>query len=257
MQPSRRPDGTPEIRSVDDLLADAVTGLAIHELPGGGAPIDLSSYFAAGPEHRVGNKLLADNRILPHHLHLRLKLEQAVHKAVSYFEEQRPRLNEDLRAARQAANAFLPRHSQEDGRGNDGVFLTGDLAPFPLPLCAASALAPTAPGERSKAARRFAATLSRYRNRRRVAASTYDRLLTEVRDLMDEMRQEGIGQGALQPLPLPIRDLNTTVDAFRRVFPDPPAPPADLVEQLRHRAGTPSRWWKRLWRRLYGAVTHS
>ena len=91
MQPSRRPAGSPEIRSVDDLLAEALAGLAIDELPGGGAPIDLSSYFAAGPEHRVGNKLLADNQLLPHHLHLKRQLKQAAHKAVRYFEEQRHR----------------------------------------------------------------------------------------------------------------------------------------------------------------------
>ena len=91
MRPSRRPDGSPEIRSVDALLAETVAGLANDELPDGGAPIDLSSYFAAGPEHRVGNKLLADNQLLPHHLHLKRQLKQAAHKAVRYFEEQRHR----------------------------------------------------------------------------------------------------------------------------------------------------------------------
>ena len=256
MQPSRRPAGSPEIRSVDDLLAEALAGLAIDELPGGGAPIDLSSYFAAGPEHRVVNRLLADNQILPHHLHLKRQLEQAAQKAVRYFEEQRPRLNEDLRAARRAANAFLPRRSQGDGSGDSRIDIAADLVPFAFPLCAASSPAPSPPKETSKVARHFAETLSRYRNRRRLVASTYDGLLAEARVLMDASHRETAGQRAVQPVPLPTRDLDVTADAFRRVFPDPPAPPTDLVEQLRyHRASAPSRWWKCLWQRLYGAAT--
>ena len=73
---------------------------------------------------------------------------------------------------------------------------------------------------------------------------------------MDALHRETAGQRAVQPLPLPTQDLNVTLDAFRRVFPNPPALPADLVEQLRHRrASAPSPWWKPLWQRLYGAAT--
>ena len=75
MRYSRRPDGSREIQSVDDLLRQAVEDLPIHRLPGGGAPIDLSGYFASGPEHRVGNKLISDNGMVPQPLRQRRNLE--------------------------------------------------------------------------------------------------------------------------------------------------------------------------------------
>ena len=61
----RRADGRPELRSLDDLLKEAVSGDDYKNLPGKGKPLDLSGYFRSGEEDRVANQILKDNEILP------------------------------------------------------------------------------------------------------------------------------------------------------------------------------------------------
>ena len=76
MSPRRQPDGRPEWRSVDEMLAQAIAGEDFATLPGKGQPLDLSAYFASGPEHRIAGKLLKDNAILPQTLQDRRDAEQ-------------------------------------------------------------------------------------------------------------------------------------------------------------------------------------
>ena len=76
MSPRRQPDGRPEWRSVDELLAQAIAGEDFATLPGKGQPLDLSAYFASGPEHRIAGKLLKDNAVLPQTLQDRRDAEQ-------------------------------------------------------------------------------------------------------------------------------------------------------------------------------------
>ena len=76
MSPRRQPDGRPEWRSVDELLAQAIADEDFAALPGKGQPLDLSAYFASGPEHRIAGKLLKDNAVLPQTLQDRRDAEQ-------------------------------------------------------------------------------------------------------------------------------------------------------------------------------------
>lgn len=76
MSPRRQPDGRPEWRSVDEMLAQAIAGEDFATLPGKGQPLDLSAYFASGPEHRIAGKLLKDNAVLPQTLQDRRDAEQ-------------------------------------------------------------------------------------------------------------------------------------------------------------------------------------
>ena len=61
----RRADGSPELKSIDDLLREAVPDDVVRILPGKVKPLDLDGYFRSGEEHRVANQLLKDNGILP------------------------------------------------------------------------------------------------------------------------------------------------------------------------------------------------
>ncbi len=57
MPPHRQPDGQPEWRSVDEMLAQAIAGEDFATLPGQGQPLDMSAYFASGPEHRIAGRI--------------------------------------------------------------------------------------------------------------------------------------------------------------------------------------------------------
>ena len=48
----RRPDGRAGLKTLDDLLGEAVSDDTVKNLPGKGKPLDLSSYFRSGEEHR-------------------------------------------------------------------------------------------------------------------------------------------------------------------------------------------------------------
>ena len=61
----RRPDGTQELRTLDGMLAEAIAADGNRELPGKGKPLDLGSYSTDDPQHRVANKLLKDNDVIP------------------------------------------------------------------------------------------------------------------------------------------------------------------------------------------------
>ena len=72
----RRPDGKPEFRSLDQLLAEAAQDDVVQRLPGKGRPIDLGDYLHADPESRVANKLLADHNVIPQPLQDRREAEK-------------------------------------------------------------------------------------------------------------------------------------------------------------------------------------
>ena len=61
--PLRRANGSPELRTPDDLLGEAAGDL--EQLPGKGKPLNLDTYFKVDAEHRVANQLLSDNGLIP------------------------------------------------------------------------------------------------------------------------------------------------------------------------------------------------
>ena len=93
MSPRRQPDGRPEWRSVDELLAQAIAGEDFATLPGKGQPLDLSAYFASGPEHRIAGKLLKDNKVLPQTLQDRRDAEQLCTQASQTLATQKEHLS--------------------------------------------------------------------------------------------------------------------------------------------------------------------
>lgn len=103
-RPLRRPDGSPEHCTPDELLADAIAREDLSALPESGRPIDLSDYFASGPEHRMAGKLLRDNQVLPQALQERRDAEQHQAQATHYIGEQTARLA--------SLRAQVPDHTQ-------------------------------------------------------------------------------------------------------------------------------------------------
>lgn len=92
-KPLRRPDGKPETRTPDELLADAVASEDLTNLPGAGKPVDLEGYFASGAEHRIANRILRDNQVLPQPLQERRDAENLQAEAEAYLDQQRPQLH--------------------------------------------------------------------------------------------------------------------------------------------------------------------
>ena len=93
-KPLRTPDGRPEFRTPDQILRDAAASIG-DELPPESRKLDLDAYFRSGDEHRIANRLLRDNGVLPQHLQDRKDAEQARHAAEQDLEHQIRKL-EDL-----------------------------------------------------------------------------------------------------------------------------------------------------------------
>ena len=77
----RKPDGRPRMKSVHDLLRSAIDDETYQNLPGKDNPLDLKGYFAAGEGHRMANKILKDNQVLPAHLQYRVDVETHLQNA--------------------------------------------------------------------------------------------------------------------------------------------------------------------------------
>ena len=81
----RTPDGTPERRTPDEMLRDAVSDDS--DIPGKGEPLDLKTYFRPDAEHRMAGKILRDNNVLPAHLQERKDAEEHLKKAEEHLRQ--------------------------------------------------------------------------------------------------------------------------------------------------------------------------
>lgn len=100
----RKPDGQPERRSIDDQLKDAMSEEEWARLPGKGKRLDLRSYFQSGEEHRVANKILQGNGVLPQQLQGRKEIGRRQIAASTDFDKDLEALQvmrESLRGALQ------------------------------------------------------------------------------------------------------------------------------------------------------------
>lgn len=107
----RTPDGRPELRGVDDILRDAIARGDFDHLPGKGRPLDLDDYFADNPEHRIVNKLLKDNNVLPQPLQDRKEAEALLQAARRLFAREAQALwgvQEEVRRASAPLSACFP-----------------------------------------------------------------------------------------------------------------------------------------------------
>ena len=102
----RRADGSPEPRSVDDVLRDAIRSGAFDNLPGKGRPLDLDDYFSDDPENRVAHRLLKDNEALPAPLQDRKEAE-ALRQAAETLRAREERALRDAQEAIRRASVLL------------------------------------------------------------------------------------------------------------------------------------------------------
>lgn len=97
-KPLRRPNGDPEYRSPEELLADAIAQIDCTKLPGCGKPIDLGDYFASGSDHRIAGRLLRDNQLLPQPLQYRRDAERCQTEATQYWAQAQAQLSHQRHA---------------------------------------------------------------------------------------------------------------------------------------------------------------
>lgn len=102
----RTPDGRPELRSLDDMLKQAVEDEDLTQLPGYGEPIDLTGYATSDPETRVASKLLGDHNVLPQPLQDRKDAENRRREADDYLRGESEHLLEMMQRIEPVAAAF-------------------------------------------------------------------------------------------------------------------------------------------------------
>ncbi|OGG47810.1 MAG: hypothetical protein A3F84_12770 [Candidatus Handelsmanbacteria bacterium RIFCSPLOWO2_12_FULL_64_10] len=134
----RRPDGRPELRGVDDILRDAAARGEFDNLPGKGRPLDLDDYFTDDPEHRIANRLLKDNKVLPQPLQDRKEAEALLQTAQDLLAREDRALQkaqEEIRRASAPLMACFPdRQTAVDRLGIEAwPFCFAEPAPAPRP----------------------------------------------------------------------------------------------------------------------------
>lgn len=229
-RPRRTPDGRPEMRGPDQILRDAAADIS-HDLPTKGTRLDLDAYFRSGEEHRMANKILKDNGVLPLHLQDRKEAEDHREAGERELAHQRDRL-EDLR--REIAG------------------LVGDLsADFEVPEELVTVHPPSpddhhARGRARKARGQVEALAEKIRAhdlRRETALTRYGDALRASNDATERYNRHIASTGRLLP-PYPAEAL---IDVDRRVreaettLPAPYDVPADEIDSLRNqirRAGS-------------------
>lgn len=232
----RNPDGTPAVRSIDDLLATAVTPDAIRHLPGKGQPLDLDGYFRADPEQRMAGRLLRDNDVLPQPLQDRRDAEVARHRAedaLAWASEELTRRRHRIEqwgacvAATTVADPILP----------------DDLRPGLVSLLR--------PVDAASVAEQLQQELDAYRRQRRQARQ-HVRQLAEAADALAGTLNEQIVLSRHLPALLQVSRMDTAgvLARFDAVAPDlPPLP------DLNRRHGARPSWWRRLF--VEGTVRRS
>ncbi len=239
----RNPDGKPEFRSVDEMLAHAVNGEEFARLPGKGKPLDLGDYFASGPEHRVASKILKDNAVLPRPLQDRCDAEQLRGEAAHHLARQ----STDLAALKERIADQAPALSR--------YFVDRAALIERLELATWPGYLPEPTGEPLPARRPFvaealalAAMITAYNRRIEVAISQYLDPLRRANECIARLNEEiACSRHLPQYLQLKATDLYRSEAAVRAALPPLIPLPADLARRLEnyHGAMRPS-----LWRRL-------
>lgn len=243
MSPRRQPDGRPEWRSVDELLAQAIADEDFATLPGKGQPLDLSAYFASGPEHRIASKLLKDNKVLPQTLQDHRDAEQLCTQASQTLATQKEHLSmlkTKICAQAPALCRFFPDHPTALAALGLPTWPDYFSEPEGAPLPARRALL--------DGARRLAELVAAYNRRIEVAIAEYLDSLRQANACVERLNQQvAFSRHLPAGLQLKASDLIEAEAQVRATLPPLTPLPADLAQRLDHyyKATRPS-----LWRRL-------
>ncbi|HJP29412.1 MAG TPA: DnaJ family domain-containing protein [Candidatus Latescibacteria bacterium] len=240
----RRPDGKPEFRSLDQLLAEAAQDDVVQRLPGKGRPIDLGDYLHADPESRVANKLLADHNVIPQPLQDRREAE----KLAELAEIDAAAALADL-GARRCRVAEL----QEQLRDYwpQQVPVSEIFTPGQVPTWLASTAGANADdGDWQAVAVELAALVATHNRRRAVARRKVEEALTKAADIARRLNEQVSLSRTLPPgIQMTPVGVETRMQRFDDECPPLETVPVDLGDRLRQavRAARPS-WWRRLLR---------
>ena len=243
MSPRRKPDGRPEWRSVDELLAQAIAGEDFAALPGKGQPLDLSAYFASGPEHRIASKLLKDNAVLPQTLQDRRDAEQLRTQASQTLATQKEHLSAlktKICAQAPALYRFFPDHPTALTVLGLPTWPDYFSEPENAPLPARRALL--------DGARRLAELVAAYNRRIEVAIAEYLDSMRQANACVERLNQQvAFSRHLPAGLQLKATDLAEAEAQVRTALPPLTPLPADIAQRLDlyYKATRPS-----LWRRL-------
>ena len=251
-KPSRKSDGSPEFRSIDELLAHAVSEQEFATLPGKGKPLDLSQYFASGPESRIANKLLKDNAVLPQSLQDRRDAEQLHDQAQQELANQAAyltTLKADIAARAPALSRFFS--------DRQSLLATLNLATWPeyLPEPTGASL----PGRRTFLADavQLAEQIIAYNRRIEVAIAQHLDPLRQANKCVERLNKSvSFSQHLPAGLQLKTVDLQAAETAARAKFTALAPLPDDLGQRLDqyYKKLRPSLW-RRLWSCMnYGAI---
>ncbi|MXY82201.1 MAG: DUF1992 domain-containing protein [Gemmatimonadetes bacterium] len=240
MSPRRQPDGRPEWRSVDELLAQAIASEDFATLPGKGQPLDLSAYFASGPEHRIAGKLLKDNAVLPQTLQDRRAAEQLRTQASQTLATQKEYLA-TLKTKICAQAPALCRFFPDRPTALDALGLPTWPEYFSEPEGA------LLPARRTLLddARRLAELGAAYNRRIEVAIAEYLDSLRQANACVERLNQQvAFSRHLPAGLQLKTSDLTKAEAQVRTALPPLTPLPADLVQRLAqyYKAAHPSLW---------------
>ena len=243
MSPRRQPDGHPEWRSVDEMLAQAIADEDFAALPGKGQPLDLSAYFASGPEHRIAGKLLKDNEVLPQTLQDRRDAEQLRTQASQTLATQKEYLSTlkaKICAQAPALCHFFPDRPTALAALGLPTWPEYFSEPENTPLPARRVLL--------DGAKRLAELVTAYNRRIEVAIAEYLDSLRQANACVERLNQQvAFSRHLPAGLQLKTSDLTEAEIQVRSEFSLLTPLPTDLTQRLGqyHKAARPS-----LWRRL-------
>ncbi|GEM_PF-862642 len=240
----RKPDGRPELRGVDDILRDAAARGEFDDLPGKGCPLDLDDYFADNPEHRIANRLLKDNKVLPQPLQDRKEAEALLQAARDLFAREARALQkaqEEIRGASAPLMACFPDRQTAVDRLGLEAWPSCFVEPAPAPRPALRRVV--------RQAERLRSLVAQYNGRVGALIGRYVDLLEQanrcIRRHNDRLALTGSLRAGFQMMVL--CDVAARTQEARAQFPALPPLPEDLPGRIRAFCREARRpFWRRL-----------
>ena len=104
-RPLRKSEGRPEMRNPNQILAEAASRIS-GDLPKKGKKLELNSYFRSGEGHRMANRILKDNGVIPQHLHDRKDAEEARAAAEAQLKSDLAQLSVTIATTARSLNGY-------------------------------------------------------------------------------------------------------------------------------------------------------
>ena len=242
--PLRRANGSPELRTPDDLLGEAAGDL--EQLPGKGKPLNLDTYFKVDAEHRVANQLLSDNGLIPDQLRKRREIEVLGQKAVELSKREMGHL-ESLRFQLEvAASSFVAQF----GSRSDLEKVVG-VDHWLWEIWQIESGDPQTHGA-VETGRRLEKLITDCNRRRGRFIAEYKSILEQAQATIRQLNAETIASRDLpQQIQLPLLDLDALMSDLGEIPPQLDSLPPERkqrVGELHGSSGSRSLWLVRLWR---------